>query len=93
VAVCAGLILVSGPGLPRWLGWWAILAGVGSVLARAVWTQDLAFLPFTVFWVWVVVVSALLVAGRLAVASVGDAAGPPSRRTSLSTASQEGATR
>jgi len=72
VAVCAGLILVSGPGLPRWLGWWAILAGVGSVLARAVWTQDLAFLPFTVFWVWVAVVSALLVAGRLAVASVGD---------------------
>jgi hypothetical protein len=36
------------------------------VLARSIWTNDLAFVPFTAFWVWAAVVSVLLVRGRLA---------------------------
>jgi hypothetical protein len=65
VALCAGLIMVSHGALPNWLGWWAVAAGVGQVLARAVWSNDVAFIPFMVFWVWVAVVCILLFRGRL----------------------------
>lgn len=90
MALCAGLLLVSSPALPHWLGWWAIIAGAGSVLARSIWTEPIAFIPFTVLWVWITVVSVLLIAGRLAVAPVDNEAGPPSPHTSQTTASQEG---
>ncbi|WP_018500900.1 hypothetical protein [Parafrankia discariae] len=43
------------------------VAGVGQVLARAIWTNDLAFIPFTAYWLWTAVVSVLLLSGRLAV--------------------------
>src|SRR5262245_25830932 len=66
VGICAGLIFLSSRDLPSWLGWWALIAGVGSVLARAIWTHDLAFAPFTLFWLWVGAVSVLLLTGRLA---------------------------
>lgn len=68
VAICAGMIFLTARSLPSWLGWWALLAGVGQVLGRAVWTNDLAFVPFAAFWLWVAVVSVLLVSGKLAVA-------------------------
>lgn len=90
MTLCAGLLIVSSRELPNWLGWWAILAGAGSVLARSVWTEGAAFIPFTVLWIWVAVISVLLVAGRLAVASSGEAAGPHSHPRSPSSASQEG---
>jgi hypothetical protein len=67
VALCAGLIFLSARELPNWLGWWAVVAGVGQVVGRAFWTNDLAFIGFTVFWVWVAVLSVMLVRGRLAV--------------------------
>jgi hypothetical protein len=67
VGICAGAIVVSSRDLPRWLGWWGLVAGIGSVLARAVWTQDIAFVPFAAFWVWVAVLSVVLVMGRFAV--------------------------
>lgn len=64
VAICAGLIILSAAELRRWLGWWAVVAGVGQVLARAAWTNDLAFVPMMLFWLWVAVVCGLLLAGR-----------------------------
>lgn len=67
VGVCTGLIVLSSRDLPRWLGWWALLAGAGSILARAVWTEGYAFVPFTVFWIWVAVLSVALLLGRFAV--------------------------
>ena len=67
VGICAALVVLGSRGLPRWVGWWALVAGVGSVLARAVWTEGYAFIPLVVFWVWVAVVSTLLLLGRLAV--------------------------
>lgn len=67
VGICAGSIVLGSAGLPRWVGWWALLAGIGSVLARAVWTEGYAFVPFAAFWAWVLVVSVLLLRGRLAV--------------------------
>jgi len=65
VAVCAGLLFLAARDLPSWLGWWALIAGVGQVVGRAFWTHGFAFVPFTLFWVWVGVVSVMLIAGRL----------------------------
>jgi hypothetical protein len=70
VGICTGLIVLGNHDLPSWLGWWALVAGVGSVLARAVWTEGYAFVPFTAFWIWVGVLSVALLLGRFA---VGDA--------------------
>ena len=67
VGICAGLIVLGTRDLPHWLGWWALVAGVGSVLARAVWTEDYAVIPFTAFWIWVAVLSVALLVGRFAV--------------------------
>lgn len=67
VGICAGLIVLGNRDLPQWLGWWALLAGVGSVLARAVWTEGYAFVPFAAFWIWVGVLSVALLLGRFAV--------------------------
>ena len=65
LAICAGSILITHRALPSWLGWWAIVAGVGSVLARAVWTEGYAMAPVAAFWVWVAVLSVWLIRGRL----------------------------
>ena len=67
VSLCAGLIMISAKTLPGWLGWWAVIAGVGQVLARAFWTEGFALGPGTAFWIWAIVVSVLLLAGRIAV--------------------------
>ena len=67
VGICAGLIVLTSRDLPHWLGWWALIAGAGSVLARAVWTEDYAFVPFTASWIWVMVLSVALLLGRFGV--------------------------
>lgn len=71
VGICAGLIVLASRDLPRWLGWWGLVAGLGSVLARAFWTEGWAFLPFTAYWVWVAALSVALVMGRFAVSGAG----------------------
>jgi hypothetical protein len=38
------------------------------VLARAIWTEGVALAPGTAYWIWVVVLSVLLLLGRFAVA-------------------------
>ena len=65
VSICAGMIFLTATSLPSWLGWWALVAGVGQVLARAIWTNGLAFVPFVAFWLWAAVVSVLLLRARL----------------------------
>lgn len=65
VGICAGLLFLGARDLPDWLGWWGLLAGIGSVLGRAFWTHGLAFVPFGLFWLWVGAVSVMLLAGRL----------------------------
>jgi hypothetical protein len=66
VGICTGLIVLSNRSLPRWLGWWGLVAGIGSVLARAVWTSGVAFVPFAAYWLWVAALSVTLVIGRFA---------------------------
>ncbi len=65
VGICAALVLLRGPGLPRWLGWWGLAAGIGEVLARAFFRHGFAYAPFALYWAWVLAVSIILLAGRL----------------------------
>jgi hypothetical protein len=67
VGICAGLVVLGNRDLPQWLGWWGLVAGAGSVLARAVWTEGYAFVAFTAFWIWVAALSVALLLGRFAV--------------------------
>jgi hypothetical protein len=56
--------MLRAPGLPRWVACWALVAGVGEVLARAWFRHGSAYAPFALYWVWVLVTSVLLLAGR-----------------------------
>lgn len=67
VSLCAGFLIVRSAGLPSWLGYWALLAGLGQIVARGFWTHPAALIPGAIYWVWVVVVSVLLMRGRFLV--------------------------
>jgi hypothetical protein len=76
-AATAGWVIISTRVFPRWLGWWALVSGVGLVLVRAVWTSQIWLLPYLLFWVWVIVLSVLLVMGRMRwPAELAPSAGP-----------------
>ena len=64
-AVAAGWLVLETRVIGRWLGWWAVVAGVGLVLCRFVWTSEAWFAPYLLFWIWVVVVSVQLIRGRV----------------------------
>jgi hypothetical protein len=57
---CCGWVLLRTGILPRWLGWWAVVSGIGLVLSRFVWTLEVWLVPYAMFWVWVVTVCVLL---------------------------------
>lgn len=59
-AICAGLAIMVTRAMPLWLGWWAIAAGAGLVLSRAIWTQEVWLLPYALFWAWALTISVLL---------------------------------
>jgi hypothetical protein len=66
-AVCCGWVIAATGFLPRWLGWWAVISGVGLALSRADWTSEIWLLPYGLFWLWVIIVAVLLLrrsAGR-----------------------------
>ena len=60
-ALAAGWVVLETRVLGRWLGWWAVVAGVGLVLCRFFWTSEAWFAPYFLFWIWVVIVSVQLV--------------------------------
>lgn len=66
-AVACGWVVLSTGIFGRWLGWWAVVAGFGLVVARFVWTSDVWFAPYFLFWIWVVVVCVQLLRGRFGV--------------------------
>jgi hypothetical protein len=57
---CCGWVQLRTGMLPRWLGWWAVVSGIGLVLCRFVWTLEFWVVPYAMFWIWVVVVCVLL---------------------------------
>jgi hypothetical protein len=60
-ALSSGWVLLSTGALERWMGWWLIVAGVGLVPARFLWTHDLWTVPYLLFWTWLLVLSIRLI--------------------------------
>lgn len=58
--LCGGLVMLTGRFMRRWLGWVGVAAGAGLILSRAVWTNEVWFLPYAIFWIWTIIVSVRL---------------------------------
>jgi hypothetical protein len=56
-ALASGLVMLTGRFLRPWLGWLAVLAGVGLILSRLVWTNSVWFFPYAIFWIWMIIIS------------------------------------
>jgi hypothetical protein len=76
-AVCCGWVIASSGFVPRWLGWWAVVSGVGLVASRVVWTTEIWLLPYTLFWLWVLIVSVLLLRRRAGATPEADGEAAP----------------
>ena len=59
-AVASGWVIVRTRMLPPTLGWLALVSGVGFVAARLDWTSWVWFLPYALFWTWVIAVCVTL---------------------------------
>jgi hypothetical protein len=60
-ALCSGWVILSTRVLERWMGWWILVAGLGLVVARFVWTTGLWGVGYMLFWLWVLVVCIRLI--------------------------------
>jgi hypothetical protein len=63
-AVCCGWVVLATRVFGRWLGWWAIVSGVGLGLSRFFWTAEIWFAPYGLFWIWMIIVCVLLLRSR-----------------------------
>ena len=52
--LAAGLIFKESGSYPKWLGTGSIILAVGLILGRAIWTYQIAFLPYVLFWAWMI---------------------------------------
>jgi uncharacterized protein DUF4386 len=60
-AFACGWVIVSSGAMPRWLGWWGLVSGIGLALAQFVWPVYVAWLiPYVAFWVWLLTTCVLL---------------------------------
>jgi hypothetical protein len=60
-ALCSGWVILTTRVLERWMGWWVVVAGLGLVVARFVWTTGFWGVGYMLFWLWVLVVSIRLI--------------------------------
>jgi len=61
LSLASGWIMLAPRRCPRWLAYWAFMAGVGLLVARAIWTTAFWFFPYALFWLWVLIISARLI--------------------------------
>src|SRR4051812_8887980 len=59
-AAGAGIAGLTGRAVPAWLGWWALIAAVGFLVARALWLTQFWLLPYLLLWLWIVTISVLV---------------------------------
>jgi hypothetical protein len=60
MVLAAGLIFKGSDYFPKWLGWASILLVVGLFLARVIWTSQLAFAPYVLYWGWMITLGVIL---------------------------------
>jgi hypothetical protein len=69
--LAAGVVTIRDGGLPRWLGWMGLILAIAFLAVRSVWFTGpgVKFLPYMLFWVWLIAASVVLIR------RAGDAAG------------------
>jgi hypothetical protein len=60
LVLASGLIIKASSRFPKWLGGSSILLAVGLFLARVVWTSQIAFAPYVLYWAWLIALGVLL---------------------------------
>jgi hypothetical protein len=64
-AFACGWIILSTGVMPRWLGRWGVISGIGLALAQFVWTVEVAWLlPYIAVWIWLLTTAVLLTRRR-----------------------------
>ena len=76
-AVCAGWVVVATGIFGRWLGWWAIISGLGLALCRFFWTAEIWWVPYVLCWLWMIMVCIRLLCWSPATAYRGTASSTP----------------
>lgn len=66
-----GIAILRDGALPSWLGWLGLATAIGLLIARAFWAapSGAVFLPYVLFWLWLIATSIILIrrAGREAI--------------------------
>jgi hypothetical protein len=62
--VASGFAALSTRALPQWLGWAALVIGIGMFLAGAAPLSPIWFFPYFLFLVWVLATSVVLIIGK-----------------------------
>ena len=52
--LAAGLIFRTSSTYPRWFSLATLILAIGLFLARFVWTLQIAFIPYALFWLWMI---------------------------------------
>lgn len=60
MVLAVGLIARMSNRFPGWLSWSSIVLAIGLLLARLAWTTSAAFGPYVLFWVWMIVLGAIM---------------------------------
>ncbi|TDO45815.1 uncharacterized protein DUF4386 [Kribbella sp. VKM Ac-2527] len=61
-AFACGWIVVATNAMPRWLGWWGVIAGIALSFAQFVWRAgEFWLLPYVPFWLWLLTTCVVLV--------------------------------
>ena len=64
LSLATGVITIRTEALPPWLGWAGVLIAGGLLAARAVWASSgLVFVPFGLFYLWLIAISIVLIRG------------------------------
>jgi hypothetical protein len=60
--LASGVVIIQKDALPSWIGWLGLGAAVALLVARAFWAAEssLIFIPYMLFWLWLIVASASL---------------------------------
>jgi hypothetical protein len=60
-AFACGWVILSTKAMPRWLGWWGVVAGIGLSLMEFIWKTEAWYALYIPVWLWLVTTYVTLV--------------------------------
>jgi len=60
MVLAVGILCGQTNAFPRWLSWSSIALAMALFLARMVWTTQIAFLPYGLFWLWMIALGIII---------------------------------